>query len=99
MADEFSKKSDYIHKCNNLVLCYKTFIGKEPKEVDLEICKLTDEGLRYTIASFDYDKRECCYELNSCGERLAHYDIDWEDFGFLVRLGYKHIEEHRYEVD
>lgn len=94
MEDDFCKKDYLLHKCNNLALCYKTFIGKEPKETDLEICAITDEGLRYTVASFNYDKRERCYELDSCGERLAHNDIDWEDFGFLVRLGFKHIAQH-----
>ena len=74
----------------NLSLSYKTFIGKEAKEDDLEICQWNlKEGCKWTIASFEYDEEYNCYALNSCLNRLDDKNIDWEVFGLLVKKAYK----------
>jgi len=83
-----------IKKIDNLALCYKTFIHKEPCETDLEICAFNSDGSRYTIASFDYCEDEMCYCLNSCCDRLNSKRIDWEVFGLLVLKGYKILEKY-----
>ena len=83
-----------IKKIDNLALCYKTFIGREPSETDLEICMFNKDGTRYTIASFQFDEDEICYCLNSCVDRLNSKRIDWEVFGLLVLKGYKILNKY-----
>ena len=87
--DKENKPKWLIKKIDDLALCYKTFINKEPSDNDLEICMFNNDGSRYTIASFDFDYEEDCYCLNSCCNRLNSKRIDWEIFGLLVWKGYR----------
>lgn len=82
-----------IKRIENLSLDYKTFIGKEAEEYDLEICEWDlKENYKWTIASFDYDEEYHIYELNSCGNRLRSKKIDWEIFGLLVQKAYSILD-------
>ena len=96
-AKQFCKISNVdkwtIERIGNLGLCYKSFIGKDTTDKDLEICVFNNDGTRYTIASFNYDDKEHYYSLDSCGNRLKNDDIDWRIFGELVRKAYKRLEE------
>lgn len=79
-----------------LSLCYKTFIGKEAEKDDIEISQWSDNNYqqRWTIASFRkyYEDDELiCYSIESCGDRL-NGDIDWKDFGYLIKEGYKYLK-------
>lgn len=92
-AKQFCKVDKWtIKRIGNLGLCYKTFIGKEAGEKDLEICAFNSDGTRYTIASFSHELEENCYLLNSCGDRLKNQNIDWQAFGELVKLAYERLE-------
>ena len=94
-----------VRKVGNLSLGYKTFlIGmkfKEKKldsregtiEDGLEICQWDPEGTtRWTIASFEYNKHEPCWELSEVGDRLTYEDINPEDFFYLIKLGHMMLE-------
>lgn len=59
----------------------------------LKFVCLIEIGSRYTIASFDYNENDLCFELNSCCDRLKSKKIDWEVFGLLVQKGYKILNE------
>ena len=87
-----------IKRLGNLSLCFKTFIGKTPQEDDIEISMWDKSFLhRWTIASFEphYDDEDIdSYELVSCGSRLNDKDINWKDFGKLVKLGYEWLDEY-----
>ena len=90
---------DYeIKRLGNLSLCFKTFLGKEAKETDIEICQWSDDfKTRWTIASFEpeYDDGYLeGYEVVSCGDRLTDKEIDWTNFGSLVNYGYNWLENH-----
>lgn len=87
-----NKKPWEILRIDNLALCYKTFIGKEASEKDIEICAFNDDDTRYTIASFDYNEKEDCYILKCC-DKLNDEKIDWQVFGDLVLEGYKILDE------
>lgn len=100
-----------IKRLGHLSLAYKTWSHIYPskyykpfesKETDLEI-SMWDSNFEYrwTIASFemDYEDEEFNgYKLVSCGERLKNPDINWADFGELVKCGYaqidKYLDEH-----
>ena len=41
----------------------------------------------WTIASFDFNDHEKCFELNEVGDRLANPDINWEDLHKLYAFG------------
>jgi hypothetical protein len=93
-SEKYRKKNGDILKLGNLSLSYKTFIGKEAKEDDLEICQWDlKENYKWTIASFEYNEEYECYELNSCLNRLDNNDINWEDFGELVQNGYEILKD------
>ena len=92
--EEMVEQNRDIFKLGNLSLCYKTFADNVPVfEDELEICKIEESGWKYTIASFDYDDEDNCYILNSCGDRLDDNNINWEDFGKLVKKGYEILDK------
>ena len=95
-VDNVKRKNGDILNIGNLSLGYKTFIGKESKEDDLEICQWDlKENYKWTIASF-YCKNEDgykFYELNSCADRLNNKEIDWHSFGKLVQKGYEILKD------
>ena len=86
-----------IKRLNNLSLSYKAHIGREAKATDLKICIWTklDDGneYKYTIASLNYDEEYDYYTLNSCLDRLDDENINWNDFGELVKEGYHILNE------
>lgn len=93
---DIRKKDGDILKIGNLSLGYKTFVGKEVKEDDLEICQWDlKENYKWTIASFDckYEDGIRFYELNSCANRLNNKEIEWENFGKLVQKGYEILKD------
>lgn len=91
---DIRKKDGDILKIGNLSLGYVTFIGKEAKEDDLEICQWDlKENYKWTIASFDYNAEYKRYELNSCLDRLNDKNINWKDFGELVQKGYEILND------
>lgn len=87
--EKMETKYDYeIMKVGHLALGYKTFIGREAKEDEIEIYEWSkDFTSRWTIASFEYDEKEEIYNVVSCGDRLSRI-TDWEAFGELVKTGY-----------
>ena len=88
-----------IKRIGNLSLGYKTYIGKESCEKDIEICQWNlEDGHKWTIASFEYDDDEICYYLKGCGDRLKSKNIDWEVFGLLVQKAYK-ILNRRWNIN
>jgi hypothetical protein len=81
-----------IKKRGRLELAHKTFLNREIKENEIEICLWDIENKhKFTIASFDFDEEYNCFRLNSCLDRLNNKDIDWVAFGELVILGYRHL--------
>jgi len=83
----------YISKLTNI---YTDENGKT--KLETELCGIED-GLeiylwaddfshRWTIASFDLNKKENCFELHEVGDRMCNPDIDWVAFGELVVLGH-----------
>lgn len=84
---------DYeIDRVGNLSLCYKTFINRKHKNDEIEISMWDkDFQSRWTIASFDKDEEYDCYRLNSCLDRLNEEKLNWQDFGELVKKGYKFL--------
>ena len=93
-VDNVKRKNGDILKIGNLSLGYVTFIGKEAKEDDLEICQWDlKENYKWTIASFEYNEEYECYELNSCLSRLNDKNINWKDFGELVQKGYEILND------
>ena len=91
---EDDKKDYEILRSGRLSLCYKTFIDRTGEEDEIEICmwdkKFTN---RWTIASFEYEPEYNCYKLESCGERLNDSNINWMDFGVLVKKGYEILDD------
>lgn len=81
-----------ILRIDNLALCYKTFVGRETSEKDIEICAFNDDNTRYTIASFNYNEKEDYYILKFC-DKLNDEKIDWQVFGDLVKEGYKILDK------
>lgn len=47
---------------------------------------------KFTIATFDYDKKNNCYILNSYSDRLDNRNIHWGTFGTLVQKGYEELK-------
>lgn len=75
-----------IKKINNLALD----IQKTPNRYWLNIMQQSKDGTYYwVISGFDYDKEYELYQLNSIGDRLNDKEINWNDYGELVKLGYE----------
>ena len=75
-----------IKKINNLALD----IQKTPNKYWLNIMQQSKDGTYYwVISGFDYDKEYELYKLNSIGSRLNDKEINWNDYGELVKLGYE----------
>lgn len=89
---EDNLKNYEIDRIGNLSLCYETFINRKHKNDEIEICMWDkDFQSRWTIASFDKDEEYDCYRLNSCLDRLNEEKLNWQDFGELVKKGYKFL--------
>lgn len=86
-----------IMRIGRLGLGYKTFISDigdtfmtnlGPIEAGLEIHMWSEDfGHNWTIGSFELNKKECTYEFNECGDRMANPDLNWKDFGILYNYG------------
>ena len=88
---------DYeIKRIGHLSLGYVySGISKAFHEDAIEICKWNDDFTnRWTIAFFEYEPEEKCYKLESCGDRLNDSDINWTDFGVLVKKGYEILDDY-----
>ena len=85
-------KIDFKKKIGNLELCPNTYIdGRESDS--LEICQwYDDDTYKWTIASFKYDKKEDCFNIEECCERLDDTNINWADLGYLVTLGRRYLK-------
>ena len=92
LNEEKYNNKDYLDyeivRIGHLALGYQTFIDREAEDNEIEIYEW-DENFtsRWTIASFEYDKKEETYDLVSCGDRISRVD-DWKAFGELVQTGY-----------
>lgn len=75
---------------------------KRINNLDIDLCETNhkyimvhqwskDNSYRWGIASFQYDKDEGYWYLRTYGN--FNPGVDWYDFGCLVNLGYKWIEE------
>lgn len=83
---------DYRKRIKNLELCPNAYLnGKESDS--LEICQWSEDGtFKWTIASFRYNKKEDCFYIEECCERLDDININWADFGYLVALGRRYLK-------
>ena len=88
-----------IKQEGDLALCYNTYINREANWNEIEICRMNkDNKTRYTIAHFRYNEHEDCYIIESCVDRLDDEEINWENFGKLVRYGYKILNTSEVEL-
>lgn len=89
-----------ILKKGNLSLGHKTFIDTNPHselsvrtgdtEDGLEICQWAEDGShKWTIASFEYDSHEPCWDLTTIGDRIIDENINHDDFFELARVGFE----------
>lgn len=90
-----------IKEIGRLGLGFKTKITNlDPKTGEFEtvLCGELEDGLeiylwaedfscRWTIASFDFNEKERCFELTEIGDRLANPDINWGDLHKLYAFG------------
>ncbi len=58
-----------------------------------------DFSCRWTIASFQLDKREGCFELHEVGDRLCNPDIDYLALKELITLGHDMLIRVEEELD
>lgn len=81
-----------IKRLGKLALGYKTFVGREANEDEIEICMWdSDFTHKWTIASFEYDKETNSYNLEgSCYLRDVQ---DWIAFGTLVKEGFEILDD------
>ena len=75
---------------------------KRINNLDIQLCETNhkylmihqwsaDNSYKWGIATFEYDKEDYWY-LRTYGN-FDNKKVDWYDFGCLVNLGYKWIEE------
>lgn len=77
-----------IERIGVLALGYKTFLDREAREDEIEICMWDNDFThRWTIASFDYNEKEESYYL--VGSEYLVDIKDWNAFGKLVKKGYE----------
>lgn len=85
--EDIKEKNKYYHKINNL---------------DIQLCETNhkyimihqwakDFSHKWGIAVFHYETDEGYWYLQTYGN--FNPNVDWYDFGCLVKLGYKWIEE------
>ena len=87
MSKQASEEKKYYHRINNLDIALE-----ETNHKYIMIHQWAkDKSHKWGIATFDYDNDECYWYLRTYGNFTP--DIDWYDFGCLVNLGYKWIEE------
>lgn len=85
------EKKYEILRLGNLALGYKTFLGREAMEDEIEIYEYDNTfSWRWTIASFEI-REDKTIEIKSCGDRLKNIE-DWNAFGQLVKEGYRILE-------
>ena len=58
-----------------------------------------DFSCRWTVASFQLDKREGCFELHEVGDRLCNPDIDYLALKELITLGHDMLMRVEEELD
>lgn len=82
----------YYHKINNLDIALE-----ETNHKYIMINQYAkDFSYKWGIASFQYEEHEGYWYLRTYGNFSAN--VDWYDFGCLVKLGYKWIKELGWEV-
>lgn len=77
----------YYHKINNLDISLEE---TNHKYIMINQWDKTN-SYKWGIAVFNYDKEEDYWYLKTYGD--FNQNVDWYDFGCLVNLGYKWIEE------
>lgn len=77
----------YYHKINNLGISLEE---TNHKYIMIHQWDKTN-SYKWGIAVFNYDKEEEYWYLKTYGD--FSQNVDWYDFGCLVNLGYKWIEE------
>ena len=92
--DEEIELNDYeIKRINNLSLCKKTLFGKEPTDLDIDICQWdSDFKTRWIISTFI--KTEEGYDVMSIGDRILDSKINALDYMKIISLGFEWLEEH-----
>lgn len=81
------KDKKYYHKINNLDIELK---GINRKYIMIHQLDKTS-SYKWGIASFEYEEDEGYWYLRTYGN--FNSNVNWYDFGCLVNLGYKWIEE------
>lgn len=90
---------NFRKKIGNLELCPNTYLNGK-KSDSLEICQWdNDDRCKWTIATFEYDKKDEFYYIKECGTRLDDTNFSWFDFGYLVSLGRKYLDVMKESVD
>ena len=85
------EEKKYYHKINNLDIALEETTHKY-----IMIHQWAkDKSHKWGIAVFNYDNDECYWYLRIYSNFVPD-KIDWYDFGCLVNLGYKWIEELRW---
>lgn len=85
--EDIKEKSEYYHKINNLDIALE-----ETNHKYIMINQWAkDFSHKWGIAVFRYEKDEDYWYLQTYGN--FNPNVDWYDFGCLVKLGYKWIEE------
>lgn len=86
-----SNADKYYHKINNLDIALA-----ETKRKYIMIHQWAkDFSHKWGIATFEYEEDEGYWYLRTYGN--FNSNIDWYDFGCLVKLGYKWIKELGWE--
>lgn len=82
--DKYGKEDEYEkHERENGMGCYYTKKGEEYSIRYDESCFRHPESC-YTLASYDYDKKEDFYSLRFCGDRPL--DLDEKDFKDFIEV-------------
>ncbi len=81
------KDKKYYHKINNLDISLEE---TNHKYIMIHQWDKTNSH-KWGIAVFNYDEEENYWYLQTYGN--FNLNVDWYDFGCLVNLGYKWIEE------
>lgn len=85
------EEKKYYHRINNLDIALEETTHKY-----IMIHQWAkDKSHKWGIAVFHYDNNECYWYLRTYSNFVPD-KIDWYDFGCLVNLGYKWIEELRW---
>ena len=86
-------KNKYYHKINNLDIALEE---TNPQYIMIHQWA-KDFSHKWEIASFEYDEDENYWFLRTYGN--FNPNVDWYDFGCLVKLGYKWISENCFDKE